>query len=189
MKQDKIYKYSEYLKENIQDTPETYVENALRKLENRLKNMFETDKVENGEVKRYGTLVDKDRKEKGEMSFKDLGLELQSLELSKYSKVYDNVKMKFTDEKFLYDMTFTIDLKDAVPKDDTKDFSDKEIENCQIKFKKYDQDNFKILGPPGGLTKTAKISEINEEYLIYLKIELDDDNGGEEEEFEIETEE
>jgi hypothetical protein len=51
MKQDKIYKYFEYLKENIQDTPETYVENALRKLENRLKNMFETDKVENGEVK------------------------------------------------------------------------------------------------------------------------------------------
>ena len=63
MKQDRIYKYFEYLKENIQDTPETYVENALRKLENRLKNMFETDKVENGEVKRYGTLVDKDRKE------------------------------------------------------------------------------------------------------------------------------
>ena len=187
MKQDKIYKYFEYLKENIQDTPETYVENALRKLENRLRNMFETDKVENGEVKRYGTMVDKDRKEKGEMSFKDLGLELQSLELSKYSKVYDNVKMKFTDEKFLYDMTFTIDLKDAVPKDDTKDFSDKEIENCQIKFKKYDQDNFKILSQPS--PKTAKISEINEEYLINLKIELDDDNGGEEEEFEIETEE
>ena len=187
MKQDKIYKYFEYLKENIQDTPETYVENALRKLENRLRNMFETDKVENGEVKRYGTMVDKDRKEKGEMSFKDLGLELQSLELSKYSKVYDNVKMKFTDEKFLYDITFTIDLKDAVPKDDTKDFSDKEIENCQIKFKKYDQDNFKILSQPS--PKTAKISEINEEYLINLKIELDDDNGGEEEEFEIETEE
>jgi len=185
MKQDRIYKYFEYLKENIQDTPETYVENALRKLENRLKNMFETDKVENGEVKRYGTLADKNRKEKGEMSFKDLGLELQSLELSKYSKVYDNVKMKFTDEKFLYDMTFTIDLKDAVPADDTKDFSDKEIENCQIKFKKYDQDDFKILGQ---LTKTAKISEINEEYLVNLKIEIDDD-GGQEEEFEIETSE
>lgn len=187
MKQDRIYKYFEYLKENIQDTPETYVENALRKLENRLKNMFETDKAENGEVKRYGTLVDKDRKEKGEMSFKDLGLELQSLELSKYSKVYDNVKMKFTDEKFLYDITFTIDLKDAVPTDTTKDFSDKEIENCQIKFKKYDLDNIKIIGklPP----KTAKISEINEEYLINLKIEIDDENGGEEEEFEIETEE
>jgi len=185
MKENKIYKYSEFINENIQDPPEAYVESALRKLENRLRNMFETDKVENGEVKRYGTLVDKDRKEKGEMSFKDLGLELQSLELSKYSKVYDNVKMKFTDEKFLYDMTFTIDLKDAVPKDDTKDFSDKEIENCHIKFKKYDQDDFKILGQ---LTKTAKISEINEEYLVNLKIEIDE-GGGQEEEFEIETSE
>jgi hypothetical protein len=76
-------------------------------------------------------------------------------------------------------------LKDAVPADDTKDFSDKEIENCQIKFKKYDQDDFKILGQ---LTKTAKISEINEEYLVNLKIEIDDD-GGQEEEFEIETSE
>ena len=185
MKQDKIYRYFEYLKENIQDTPETYVESALRKLENRLKNMFETDKAEGGEVKRFGEVKDKERKEKGEMSFKDLGLELQSLELSKYSKVYDNVKMKFTDEKFLYDMTFTIDLKDAVPTDDTKDFSDKDIENCQIKFKKYDQDDFKILGQ---LTKTAKISEIDEEYLVNLKIEIDED-GGSEEEFEIETEE
>lgn len=185
MKQDKIYRYFEYLKENIQDTPETYVESALRKLENRLKNMFETDKVEGGEVKKYGEVKDKERKEKGEMSFKDLGLELQSLELSKYSKVYDNVKMKFTDEKFLYDMTFTIDLKDAVPTDNTKDFSDKDIENCQIKFKKYDQDNFNILGQ---LTKTAKISDIDEEYLVNLKIEIDED-GGSEEEFEIETEE
>jgi len=186
MKQDRIYKYFEYLKENIQDTPETYVDNALRKLEGRIRNMFETDKVEGGEIKRYGEIKDKSRKEKGEMSFKDLGLELQSLELSKYSKVYDNVKLKFTDEQFLYDMTFTIDLKDAVPQDDTKDFSDKDIENCQIKFKKYDQDDFKLLGQ---MTKTAKISEIDEEYLVNLKIELDDENGGQEEEFEIETEE
>lgn len=183
MKKDKIYTYVEYLKENIQDTPESYVEGALRKLENRLRNMFSTDKVEQGEVKRFGEINDKDRKEKGEMSFKDLGLELQSLEFSKYSKVYDNVKMKFTDEKYLYDMTFTVDLKDAVPKDDTKDFSDKDIEKCQIRFKKYDQDDFKMLGQ---LIKTAKISDIDEEYLVDLKIEIDED-GVEEEEFEIQT--
>jgi hypothetical protein len=184
MKKDKIYTYFEYLKENILDTPETYVESALRKLENRLRNMFETDKVEQGEIKRFGEIKDGERKEKGEMTFKDLGLELQSLEFSKYSKSYDNVKMKFTDEKYLYDVTFTIDLKDAVPKDDTKDFSDKEIEKCQVKFKKYDQDDFKILGH---LVKTSKISDIDEEYLVNLKIEIDED-GGKEEEFEIETE-
>lgn len=184
MKEDKIYKYSEFINENIQDTPEAYVDSALRKLENRLRKMFETDKAENGEIKKYGEVVDKERKGKGEMSFKDLGLELQSLELSKYSKVYDNVKLKFSDEKFLYDMTFTIDLKDAVPTDDTKDFTDSDIENCQIRFKKYDQDNFNLIG---NLIKTSKLSEIDEEYLIGLKIELDDENGGSEEEFKIET--
>ena len=186
MKEDKIYKYLEFLKENIQDTPESYVESALKKLENRLRGMFESDKAENGEVKRYGEHKDKDRKEKGDMSFKDLNLELQSLELSKYSKVYDNVKLIFSDENFRYDVTFTVDLKDAVPEDDTKDFSDKDIENCQVKFKKYDTDgNFNLVG---NLTKTAKLSEIDEEYLINLKIELDENGGEPEEEFEIETE-
>jgi hypothetical protein len=64
---------------------------------------------------------------KNKLSFKDLGLQLQSLELSKYSKIYDNVKLKFSDEEYLYDMTFTIDLKDAVPDEDDKDYSDKDI--------------------------------------------------------------
>lgn len=183
---EKIYKYFEYLKENIQDTPETYVENALRKLEQRIKTMFETDKAEDGEVKKYGEIKDINRKEKGDISFKDLQLELQSLEISKYSKIYDNVKLKFNDDQFLYDITFTIDLKDAVPKDDEKDFSENDIENCQIKFKKYDQDNFDLVAGP--LVKTAKISDIDEEYLVNLKIELDGDEPNEEE-FKIEVDE
>ena len=89
---NKIYKYSEYLKENMLEVPENYVENALRKLKSRLEKMFSNDSVEGGEVKKYGEVSDKNKREKGEMSFKDLGLELQSLEVSKYSKIYDNVK-------------------------------------------------------------------------------------------------
>jgi hypothetical protein len=56
---------------------------------------------------------------------------------------------------------------------------------CQIKFKKYDLDDFKLLGQ---LVKTAKLDDINEEYLVNLKIELDDENKDTEEEFKIETE-
>jgi hypothetical protein len=183
MKNDKIFKYSEFLKENIQETPETYVDSVLKKLENRIRKMFGQG---NGDVKSFKEVDDESKKEKGKMSFADLNLELQSLELSKYSKMYDNVKLKFSDEKFLYDITFTIDLKDAVPGEDDKDFSDKDIEKCQVKFKKYDQnDGFNLLGQ---LSKTAKIDDIDEEYLINLKIELDDENGGDDEEFEIETE-
>ena len=99
---DKIFKYFEYIKEDNGDalnlTPQTYVETALRNLEQRLRSMFEIDKAEDGKVKRFGEIKDKDRRDKGELSFKDLGLELQSLELSKYSKVFDNVKLKFNDE-------------------------------------------------------------------------------------------
>lgn len=191
MKQDKIYRYFEYIKEDngesLQLTPQTYVETALRNLEQRLRSMFEVDKAEDGKVKRFGEIKDKDRREKGELSFKDLGLELQSLELSKYSKVYDNVKLKFNDEEFLYDITFTINLKDAVPQDTTKDFDDSEIENCQVIFKKYDLDNFKlVLGPK---SKTAKISDIDEEFLVKLKVDFEEGTTDKEKEFEIETEE
>lgn len=181
---DKIYKYLEYIRENIQDTPESYVESALRKLENRINKMFSYDEVEGGEVKKYGEVEDLSRKEKGEMSFKDLNLKIESLELSKYSKVFDNLKLKFSDDKFLYDMTFTIDLKDAVSTDQNKDFSDKDIENCQVKFKKYSlDDNFKLQGQ---MIKTVKLADINEELLISLKIELDEDTGSSEDEFKIE---
>lgn len=188
---DKIFKYIEYLKENLGDTPEQYVDNALVKLKTKLEKMFALDKVEGDEIKKYGELKSKSEMEEGKMSFKDLGLELQSCELSKYSKVYDNIKLKFSDPEALYDVTFTIDLKDAVQKPEDKekdkDFSDKEIKNCFVKFKKYDTTkNFELIGQ---ITKTVKIDEIDEEMLMNLKIELDDEYGSGKEEFELETEE
>lgn len=187
MKQDKIFKYSEFLNENLKDTPEQYVFNALSKLKTKLEKMFaHVEADEEGEIKRFGEPETK----KGEqaMSFKDLGLQLQSLELSKYSKLYDNIKMKFSDEKFLYDILFTIDLKDAVSEEEEEegDFSENKIEKCYVKFKKYDADTFNLIGQ---ITKTVKLKDIDEEMLINLKIELDDEYGGEEEEFSLETEE
>ncbi len=182
---NKVYKYTEYLKENILDTPETYIHTLLVKLKNRIEKMFAYAEVEDGEIKRYGEVQDLDRKEKGELSFKDLGLQLQSLELSKYSKVYDNVKMKFSDAEFLYDITFTVDLRDAIPNGNNKDYSDSDIKKCQIKFKKYSLNDFELVAGP--LVKTAEIDKIDEEYLIELKIELEG-SGEEGEEFKIETE-
>jgi len=189
MKNDKIYKYLEFLTENIHDTPETYVSDALTKIKRSIEKMFAHTEVDNdGEVKKYGEVVDKENKEKGNMSFKDLGVKMESLEISKYSKMYDNVKLIFSDEEFRYDVTFTIDLKDAVPEEEDKDFSDKDIKKCYIKYKKYDiNKNYEMIGE---LSKTVDIKDINEELLINLKLELDEDygEGGDEEEFKIETE-
>lgn len=182
----KVYKYSEFILETMLDTPETYIHTALKKLKKRIEKMFTSAEVVDGEIKRFDQVEGEDKKKKGEMSFQDLGLQIQSLELSKYSKSYDNVKLKFSDEEFLYDMTFTIDLKDALPKDKEKDYSDKEVKKCQIKFKKYSLDDFELVAGP--LVKTAELDKIKEEYLIELKIELDESDEGEKEEFEIETE-
>jgi hypothetical protein len=185
MKQDKVYRYFEYIKETINDVPEKYVENVFRKLKVKFEKMFSFDAVEDGEVKKFGE-VKKDEEKSKKVSLSDFNLELQSCEFSKYSKIFDNLRVKFNDESYLYDLLITIDLKDAVPQDATKDFSDEDIKTCQLKFKKYDLDNFNLIGE---LIKTVDISKIDEDLLVELKLEIDQEYGEEEEEFEIETEE
>jgi hypothetical protein len=182
MKNERVYKYHEYLFETMNDVPEQYVANVFRKLKKKFEEMFAFDYIEGGEVKKFGEVRDReDKKEK--MSLKDFNLELQSCEFSKYSKIFDNLRVKFSDEQFLYDLLVTIDLKDAIPKDKEVDFSSSDIKECQLKFKKYDVDNFELIGE---LTKTVEIEKIDEDLLVELKIEIDKDFG-EKEEFEIET--
>jgi len=183
----KVFKFGEFsINENIKDVPEKYVENVLRKLKNRFEEMFAYDVVDQGKIKKFG----EKSKEGGEtISFKDLNLELQSIEISKYSKLYDNLKIKFSDEQFLYDLTVTIDLADAAKTEEgeeEKDFEPEDIETCQIRFKKYDTDNFDLKGE---LIKTVKVKDVDEDLLVELKLKLDEEYGGEEEEFEIEVEE
>ena len=185
MKQDKVYKFYDYLKETINDVPEKYVENVLRKLKTKFEKMFAFDTVEDGEVNKFGE-VSKEEEKKSKVSLKDFNLELQSCEFSKYSKIFDNLRIKFNDERYLYDLLITIDLKDAVPTDATKDFTDDDIETCQLKFKKYDIDTFDLVGE---IIKTANVKDIDEDQLVELKMEIDKEYGEEEEEFEIETEE
>ena len=186
MKIAKFDQYVKYLKENSNDTPETYISSLLHKLKRKIESFFASAE-EAEEVEPMAQVQNRERKSEGGMSFKDMNVNLDSCEISKYSKVYDNLKVIFSDEEFRYDLVITINLKDALPKDAEADFSINDIENCSIKFKKYDADNFDLIGE---LTKTIKIKEINEELLIDLKIELDDLYGDESEEsLEIETEE
>lgn len=189
MNPSKVLKFQEFrLNETILDKPESYVGNLLHKLKVKLEKMFAYDEVDQGKIKKFG---DKSKENESGISFKDLNLELQSLEISKFSKIYDNLKLKFSDDQFLYDMTITINLKDAVKPPPTegeeqKDFSTDEIETCQIRFKKYDADTFNLMGE---IVKTVKVKDIDEDLLVDLKIKVDDEFGSEEEEFEIETEE
>ena len=185
MRKDKVYRYNEFLNENLHETPEDYVDMALQKIKTKVEKMFAHAEVDNGQIKKYGDSVDKNKKDEGSMSFKDLNLNLDSCELSKYSKSYDNVKFVFSDEEYRYDVVIIIDLKEAVPEDMDKDFSDTEIKKCYIKYKKYDINaGMKLIGT---ISKTVKVDDINEDLLINLKLEIDEEYGGDDEEFEIET--
>jgi hypothetical protein len=187
----KIIKFTEFIKEElVNDTPESYIEVALKQIKKKIDKMFEFQEEgdfseEGGEEQEKTVKKAKiDSRKKSDITFKDLGVRLESSEISKYSKMYDSLTVKFTDENGTYSLFIAIDLKDALPKDPNKDFSYDQIEKCYIKFKKYDLDTFEVIGQ---ITKNVEIKKIDEEFLIDLKIELDD-KFGDEEEFEIETE-
>ena len=189
----KIVKFIEFIKEELNDTPETFVMTLLKKLKSNIDKMFDfqedalpddepTDQKPE-EVKKIKKIS---KKSKDKMSFEDLGLRLESSEISKYSKLYDSLTVKFSDDKNTYTLIIMIDYKDAMPKDATKDFSIDDIEKCYIKFKKYDLDTFEVIGQ---ISKNVEVKKIDEEFLIELKIEIDEQFGDQdEEEFEIETE-
>lgn len=188
----KIIKFLDFINEELNDTPETFVMTLLKKLKSDIDKMFEfqenslSDENEQqnpDEVKKIKKIT---KKSKDKMSFEDLGIRLESSEISKYSKLHDSLTVKFSDDKNTYTLILMIDSKDAMPKDPSKDFSIDDIEKCYIKFKKYDLDTFDVIGQ---ISKNVEVKKIDEEFLIDLKIEIDEQFGDEsEEEFEIETE-
>jgi hypothetical protein len=182
----KIIKFSEYnrINENLTETPEEYIKIALLKIKNKLQKMFASDEESDEKVQGFEEKSEEDSTSK--MSFSKMGIELESLELSRYSRTLDNVKLKFSDEEFLYDLMIAIHIKEAVPKKD-KEFKAEDIKKCYIKFKKYDKhEPGEILAE---IAKNIKIEEIDEDFLVALKIELDEQSGEEDsEEFKIETE-
>lgn len=184
----KIRKFTEFINEELNDTPESYIETALKQLQKKIGKMFEDQIDLEDENEKEGNNSIMKAKSKGKekkLSFKDLGVQLESSEISKYSKMYDSLTIKFSDSNATYNMLLLIDLKDGMAKDPAKDFSFEDIESCFIKFKKYDLDTFEVVGQ---MTKNAKIKDIDETFLVDLKIELDEKFGDEEEKLEIETE-
>jgi hypothetical protein len=187
----KIIKYIDFINEdNYQDTPEEYVKTALIKLKKKIDSFFEAASEESDD-KEVMTMAKarekgKEKEEKeGKLSFKELNVQLESSELSKYSAIYDSITIKYSDPEFLYNLFITIPLSAGINPDKGKDFSDKEIKKCSYKFKKYDVNSFDLLGQIG--PKEIDIDSIDEDFLVSLKIELDDEFGNETEELEFET--
>jgi len=187
----RVRKYLEFIKEEFNETPESYISTALTQIKQKVDKMFDFQEgdIDNPpEPEEDPTKIKKrSTKDSNKMTFEDLGVTLESSEISKYSKLYDSLTVKFTDDSNTYTLIIMIDIKEAIPTDQEKEknFDSDDIEDCYIKFKKYSLDNLtEIIGQ---LNKNIKIKDIDEEFLIDLKIELDEKFGGDEDEFEIET--
>ena len=205
----KIINYTNFINENFQDPPEEYIKTALLKVKKKIENLFEKvsgdgvdqEEPEELELQPEGeednpeeVMTFKKALERGEeksgkegaLTLSELGAKLESCEMSRYSAQYDSLTVKFSDQEGWYNIFLTIPLKDVVEEMQEKedgDYSAKDIKNCSIKFKKYNIDNELVgqLGPTN-----YKLSDIDEEFFVNLKIEVDEEYG-EDEEFEIET--
>jgi hypothetical protein len=189
----KVIKFSEFLSENFNDSPETFVANALQKLKIKIDSFFD----ERGEkatqeqnpsksIKRVSDTI-KQKKESGEkISLKELGVNLEDSQISKYSKTGESLTVWFSDPEGTYRLYVMVNLEDAVPKDNTKEFTDKDIKKVFVRFKKYNFEDQYV----GEVTKNTNIKDIDQEFLIDLKIKVDKEySGGEEGEgLEFETE-
>ncbi|MCK9477755.1 MAG: hypothetical protein M0R46_17720 [Candidatus Muirbacterium halophilum] len=183
-----IKKYAEFILE-MNDTPESLIEVVLNQIKRNIDKMFEfqeeLEEPNSNEV--VGKSIEqakKDSKDKTKLSFKDLGVRLESSEISKYSQQYDSLTIKFSDDNSMYNLYLTIDIKDALPDSEDSEFTSDDIKKCFIKFKKYDLDTLDVVGQ---ITKNADVDRIDEDFLIDLKIEIDE-KFGDDEEFELEIE-
>ena len=184
----KIRKFNQFILEEfeqvINDTPESYVDMLLMKLKRKIDKMFEYQdeslEDDNMTVKK-AKLNSKGKKD--HPTFKEFNLRLESSEISTRSQLDDNLNIKFSDDESNYNLLISINTKNALPTDLTKDFTISDIKQCYIKFKKYNNASEII----GQITKNTDPNQIDEEFIVNLKIELDEEFG-DEEEFKIETE-
>ena len=167
------------------DTPASYVDSLLISMKKKIEKMFEENGADDKDESENDVKKAKLNKKRNGNSptFKEFNLRLESCEVSTRSLLNDTLTVKFSDDENWYNLLVSINMKNAIPKDKTKDFSVKDIKQCFIKFKKYDNETQEVIGQ---ITRNTDPNTIDEEYIVNLKIELDD-QFGDEEEFEIET--
>lgn len=164
----KVLKFYEFILEG--NTPEDFIDNCLQKVKNRLVPLFST---ENSPVKKM----------------KDFeNTQLLSAKESDYSINEKTLKIKFTDDQqILYILTIRIDIEDAFNMNKEKDMKVSDIKKSHITLDKYgDVDgNYSIIDRI--MDRTVDPNEIDGDFLLKLKIELDSGEESKEEEFAIET--
>lgn len=175
-----IIKFKDYLIVESAEEAEALIKRKIDQIEQKLKLLFQTDKIESGEIQKFGQ-----SKEEATSSFFD-DLNLESLEKSQFSKTYKSIKLIFSDDEYRYDTIFTIKLEDAMPKEG-EEFNPENLKECQVEFKRYSlMEGSELMGDT---EKTIQIDDINETLFEELLLEIEKDYPKESgEEFSIETE-
>ncbi len=152
----KVYKFNEYKineeAEKSHENPEEYIGNKLHQIKKKMEKIFSEESIE----------------EESEISFKQMGIKLESIEISMFSKMYDSLQIKYSDDKNLYSLFFIIKLDQAM---DGKVPSESSIKKCFVKLRKYRIKNIDLIGK---ISKEIDIDSINKELLVSLKAELDE---------------
>ena len=198
----KITRFIEFIKEEFNDPQESYIKMLLLSIKDEINSIFEeeSERVESGE--KTIAKAKSDSKNKKRKTLKDQGVSLESNEISLYSKLYDSLTVKFSDNlNSWYSIIFMVDIKDATPADPNKDFKMEDIKKCTVKVRKYDSDTDTLINwlsmtvgieKKGGAWNWTVNSDNEEEkktlntedFLTYIKVEID----GKDTSFEIETE-
>jgi hypothetical protein len=166
-----IQKFREYLILEG-NTPEDYMSNLLNDIQVKLEPVFDTEKVK--------TLKD----------FKNVDLQLlNDPKVDNFAATARSLKYKFTDDgNTVYELTFTINLKDAINPKPDEDYKTSEIKKVHVGFKKYNTEGTSLNMVGQLMDRSVSPDQINPDFLIQLKLDLDEGKTEtEEEEFKIET--
>ena len=148
MKVNKILRYIEFITEEMNDTPETYIKGKLTQLKRAIDLLFEegSKKEDEPETISKSQAKDNHKKKKEKLSMADMGVTLDSSEISVYSQTDDTLTVKYSDQEGTYNLLFSINIKDGISKDKNIDFNEDDITKLFIKFKKYGIDNIDLIG-------------------------------------------
>jgi hypothetical protein len=171
----KVFKYIEFLLEG--NTPEDFINISLDKIKRRLEEAFD----QTDDVRKLN-------------DFTKYNLQLIEIEKpSNFNFSRRNLTIKFLDgEQNRYKLLISMNVEDAAKnkgQGDSGDFKVSDIKKCSISFTKYSLKDNEELEVDSLPSSSINPDSIDADFLIKLKIDLDEGKDPtEEEEFKIETE-
>jgi hypothetical protein len=132
---NKILKYYDFIKEELSDTPQSYIKNKLKQLQKAFNDLFE-DESENDEDSEFISIEDAKKNKKSGKKLSDLGVKMDSSEISLYSQTNDSLTVKYSDDESSYTIIIFINIKEGL-ENGNNNFSEDDIKKIDVKFKKY----------------------------------------------------